>query len=130
MTSTFYLGESAGARVLAYGDTSTQVGDDYQASVTTWDLIPMGEVGDVLFRSIDVTFVATAGYAVGVTPIVDGIAQTEQTFSGADVGQVQVQAFVATRGTRIAATVRTLSRTGDLQNLTIGCSFVPVRRTP
>lgn len=130
MTSTFYLGEHTGARVLAYGDASTQVGDDFQASVTTWDLIPMGEVGDVLFRSIDVTFIAVSGYAIGVTPIVDGIALAEQTFSGADVGQVQAQAFVATRGVRCAATVRTLSRSGDLYDLTIRCSFVPIRQTP
>lgn len=130
MTSTFYLGEKAGARVLAYGDASTQVGTNFQASLTTWDLIPMGEVGDVLFRSVDVSLIATNGYSIGITPIVDGVSLSEQTFSGSDTGEVEVQAFFATRGTRCAATVRTIVRTGDLFIHNVQISFVPVRRTP
>lgn len=130
MTSTFYLGEKAGARVLAYGDATTQVGTDFQASYGTWDLIPMGEVGDVLFRSIDVSFEAVSGYNIGVTPIVDGARLAEQTFSGADTGEVEVQAFFATRGTRVAAIVRTISRSGDLYIHNVAIGHVPIRRTP
>lgn len=128
--ATFYLGELSGGRVLAYGDASTQIGTDFQASVTTWDVVPAGEVGDVLFRSINVSFIATAGYSIGITAIVDGVSLSEQTFSGADTGEVQAQAFFATRGTRCAATVRTVSRSGDIQLHNIQVSFVPIRTTP
>lgn len=124
------MGERGGGRVFAYGDATSQVGTDFQASLTTWDLIPAGEVGDVLFRSIDVSFIAASGYAIGITPIVDGQALTEQTFTGPDTGEVQAQAFFATRGTRCAATVRTLSRTGDLDLHNIQVSFVVIRSTP
>ena len=75
MASTFFLGERSGGRVLAFGDAATQVGDDFQVDFTTWEQIPAGEVGDCLFRSINVSFSAESGYAIGVTPIVDGIAQ-------------------------------------------------------
>lgn len=130
MSSTFYLGERGGARVLAYGDATTQVGTDFQSSLETWDLIPAGEVGDVLFRSIDVSFVATNGYAIGITPVVDGQDLAEQTFSGAGTGEVQCQAFFATRGTRCAAKVRTLSRSGDIDLHNIQLTHVIIRATP
>lgn len=130
MTTTLYAGEKSGARILALGDSSSQVGTNFQLDVTTWDLIPAGEVGDVLFRSIDVSMAVTGGYAVGITPIVDGVNQAEQTFSGGDTGVVQLQAFVAVRGTRIAARVRTLSRFGPVELHSILTSFVILRNTP
>lgn len=130
MASTFYLGEREGGRILAYGDATTQVGDDFQAGFETWDLIPAGEVGDCLFRSIDLSFNAVAGYAIGITPIVDDVAQTEQTFSGATSGEVQCQAFFAKRGTRCRTIVRTLSRTGDIVWHNCAASFVVIRGTP
>lgn len=130
MSSTYFLGERGGGRVLAYGDATTQVGTDFQASFLTWDLVPAGEMGDVLFRSIDVSFYAYSGYAIGITPIVDGVSLTEQTFSGAGTGEVQCQAFFATRGTRCAASVRTLSRSGDLDLHNVQLSHYPVRQTP
>jgi hypothetical protein len=125
-----YLGESAGARILAVGESATQVGDDFQIDVTTWDITPAGEMGDVSFRSIDVSLNATGGYAVGITPIIDGVDQAEQTFSGGTTGMVQCQAFIAVRGTRIAARVRTLSRPGALELYNIQTSYVIVRATP
>jgi hypothetical protein len=90
----------------------------------------MGEVGDVYFRSIDVSGIMSNGLSIGITPIIDGVAQTEQTFSLAGSGEFQCQAFIATRGTRIAATVRTISRSGDVELHQIACGFVPIRRTP
>jgi hypothetical protein len=128
--STFYFGERSGGRVLAYGDASTQVGDDFQVDFTTWEQIPAGEVGDCLFRSIDVSLNAESGYAIGITPIVDGESLTEQTFSGATTGEVQCQAFFAERGTRCSARVRTLSRTGGLTFHNVALSSVVIRRTP
>jgi len=128
--ATFYLGERGGARVLAYGDALTQVGDDFQASFATWELIPTGEVGDTLFRAIDFSGSATNGYAIGITPVVDGISLTEQTFSGATVGEFQCQAYFAKRGTRCSAIVRTLSRSGNIVPHNVQVSFVSIRRTP
>lgn len=128
--STVYLGSSDSGEILEVGTGLTQAGDDYQLDVTTWDLIPAGEVGDVLFRTIDVAFVAEAGYALGITPIVDGVELAEQTFSGSDTGECQAQAFLATRGTRCAARVRTLSLSGAITLHTIKCSHVTLRATP
>lgn len=130
MASTFYLGERNGGRILAYGDATTQVGTDFQASLETWDQVPAGEVGDVLFRSIDVSLNASSGYAIGITPVVDGVELSEQTFSGPDTGEVQCQAFFATRGTRCSANVRTLSRSGDLDLHNIQLAHVVLRMTP
>lgn len=130
MASTFYLGEKAGGRVLAFGDASTQVGDDFQVSFETWEQIPVGEVGDCLFRSIDLAINAESGYAIGITPIVDGIEQIEQTFSGPDSGEVQCQAFFAKRGARCSARIRTLSRTGGITWHNVKLAFVPIRVVP
>lgn len=130
MSSTFYLGERAGGRVLAFGDASSQVGDDFQVSFETWELIPTGEVGDCLFRSIDLAGNAESGYAIGITPIVDGIELTEQTFGAATTGEFQAQAFFATRGTRCSARIRTLSRSGGITWHNVKLAFVPIRVVP
>ena len=126
-----YLGEYSGARILAYGTGISQVGDDYQLDVTTWDVAPAGDVGDCVFRSGDVSFAYTNGYSLGVTPIVDGVSQSEQTFTGSGSGtNGQAQAQFAARGTRIAARVRTLSRTGDIELRDVLVSFAVIRQTP
>jgi hypothetical protein len=90
----------------------------------------MGEVGDVYFRSIDVSGIMSNGLSLAIQPIIDGVLQTEQLFSLAGSGEWQCQAFLAIRGTRIAATVRTLSRAGDVELHQIACGYVPIRRTP
>ena len=54
-TAVLYLGEDVGARILKNGVGIAQVGDAYQLDVTTWDVVPGGEMGDVSFRSIDVS---------------------------------------------------------------------------
>lgn len=125
-----YLGEANGGRILRVGQGITQVGTAYQLDVTTWERIPVGDVGDVAFRSIDVAIKVTNGYAIGITPIIDGVSRQEQTFSGAGTGEVQLQAFIAERGTRIAARVRTLSRAGEVELHEISFSSVPLRRSP
>lgn len=130
MAATFYFGEAGGARVLAYGDATSQVGTDFQASLETWDQTPAGESGSVLFRSIEVTFAATAGYSLGITPIVDGVSLPEQTFNAPGTGEFEAQAFFATRGRRCAVSLRTISRTGDLDLHNIQLSHYPIRSTP
>lgn len=125
-----YLCESSGARIFLANQGISQQGTNYQASLTTWDVAPMGEVGDVYFRSIDVSGIMTNGLSLGITPIVDGVAQTEQTFSLTGSGEWQCQAFISVRGTRISAIVRTLSRAGDVEIHQVACAFVPLRRVP
>lgn len=136
MSAVLYSGEASGARVFREGSGITNVGQsvgassDYQFDVETWDLAPAGIVGDVVFRSIDAAFTCTNGYAVGITPIVDGVALPEQTFNGAGSGEQECQAFFATRGTRIAARFRTLARQGDLELHDLTCSHWVLRMTP
>lgn len=136
MSAVLYTGEASGARVFRYGTGITNAtqtagsGSDYQLDVTTWDIVPAGDVGDVVFRSIDASFTCTNGYNVGITPIVDGVAQPEQTFNGAGSGEQQCQAFFAVRGTRIAARFRTVSRLGDLELHTVSTSHWVIRANP
>lgn len=130
MTVTLFLCEASGARIIATNTGLTQTGTDFQGDVTTWDLAPMGEVGDVLWRSIDVSGSMSNGMSLGVTPIIDGMSQTEQTFSQSGSGEWTAQAFVAKRGTRIAARVRTITRSGDIELHNVTCAFVPIRKVP
>jgi hypothetical protein len=131
-----YTGEAVGARIFRYGTGITNIGKsvgsttDYQFDAMTWDVVPATEVGDVVFRSIDASFKTTNGYAVGITPFVDGVALPEQTFSGAGSGEQQAQAFIAARGTRIAARFRTLTRTGDIEFHNLATSLSVIRTNP
>lgn len=126
-----YLGEASGARILLYGVGIQQVGDDYEAELTSWDLIPAQEMGDCVFRSLGLSFSYTNGYALGITPIVDGIALAESTFSGGGSGtNGQAQVFIGTRGTRIAATIRTISRAGTITFSNLQASLSPIRSWP
>lgn len=128
--ATTYLGEAAGPRVFLQGQGLTQVGSGYQLDLETWDITPAGAVGTCSFRSVDVTFLASNGYSIGVTPIVDGVAQLEQLFSGVGAGEVKCQAFIALRGARIAARVRSLALTGDLDVHDVSCEYVVLRAAP
>lgn len=130
MSATFFIGEKSGARILAYGGSSVQVGTDFQVGLRTWDIVPTGPVGDSVFRSVDTAMDATAGYSIAVIPTVDDVDQPEQFFQGADTGQIQAQAFTAVRGTRVSAKIRTVVRTGDLHFSDISTSFVPLRKAP
>ena len=130
MAVQLYYGEASGPRILAANQGITQSDTDYQADLTTWDIVPAGEVGDVMFRSVDVSGTMTNGLSLGITPIVDGVNQSEQAFSLSGSGEWQAQAFIAKRGTRIAARVRTLSRSGDVEIHNISCAFKVLRRVP
>jgi hypothetical protein len=131
-----YVGEAAGARILRYGLGFSQIGDAYQLDVETWPMRPAGDVGDVVFRTIDVLLRHTTGYDVDVTPIVDGIAQSPQSFSGgAPAGGLQeevvpIQAYVGMRGNAIAARVTSRSVVGETDLVDVNASFAVVRLTP
>jgi hypothetical protein len=128
--SVLYLCEAAGARILAYGSGISQIGTNYQASVETWDDLPLGEMGVNLFRSVYVALSSTGAFQVGVTPTIDDVDLPEQLFSGAGSGQTKCEAFIGQRGTRISATVRTISRTGDVEIENISTTSVPIRAFP
>lgn len=124
------LCESAGARILAWNQGISQVGTEYQVDLLTWEDIPLGMVGDNLFRSIDVSFKHIGAFIAGITPIIDGVSQTEQTFSASGSGITTCQAFIALRGARIAARIRTTSRSGTVEIEDVKHAFVPIREFP
>lgn len=129
--TTLYLCEQNGARIIAFGIGNSQIGDEYQFQLDTWDLIPSGEVGDNLFRSVNVSVKAAGAFVLGVTPIVDGVEMTEQVFSSPGMGEVVCQAFVQSgRGARCSARVRTIDRSGDLEIENVSVTYVPIRVFP
>jgi hypothetical protein len=131
-----YVGEASGARILRYGIGYSQIGDSYQLDVQTLPLRPAGDVGDVVFRTIDVLLRHVLGYDVEITPIVDGVPQAAQTFSGgAPPGGlleevVPVQAYVGKRGNAIAARVMSRTLLGETEVVDVSASFSIVRQTP
>lgn len=134
MTTFLYLGEKTGGRILRYGVGLTDVTDASTTAVLfeaeSWDVMPGGEVGDVVFRGVSATVKATNGYSVRITPCLDGTALTPQDFSGSGAGVFACQAFVAERGNRMKATVEQLTRTGDLELMSLEVESRTIRATP
>lgn len=129
-----YLAEADGSRIIRSGTGLTQVTSSGTETVNlvveTQDLLPAGEVGDVVFRAVDVAGWASNGWAIRVTPYVDGEALTAQSFSGSGEGQWVAQAFIAERGVRISAVVETTTRTGDVQIDSIAIQYKTIRVVP
>ena len=126
-----YLAESAGGRILQYGIGLSSLDTNHQGDVQTWDIAPAGEMGDNVFRSAGVSFVATNGWSLGVTVLVDGVSLGEKTFGGTGATENgQAQVYIKKRGTRIAVRVRTLSRTGAWSLSNIQVSFRSLRQWP
>lgn len=130
-----YLGESAGGRIIRVGGAAlTQIATSGTESVLldvqTWDMVPMGSAGDVVFRQIIVTVRYTNGFSIKVTPYVDGVALNAQNFSQSGSGTFPCQAYVASRGARLAVRVQALTRTGELELLDITAAFQPIRQVP
>jgi hypothetical protein len=131
-----YFGEAAGARILRYGVGFSQIGDSYQLDVQTWPLRPAGDVGDVVFRTIEILLRHVLGYDVDVIPIVDGVPQAAQSFGGgAPSGGLQeavvpIQAYVGMRGNGIAARIRSRTLLGETEVVDVNASFAIIRTTP
>lgn len=136
-----YFGQADGPRVLRYGEGHKLVQSDgtsvtYLPYLEFWDLQAAGPVGDVVYRSIDVKLRHTLGYIVKITPIVDGVAEPTQHFSGGPPAggkieeYVELQAKLAKRGTQISATIELDSAFGDQSIATVEASGVPLRRVP
>lgn len=134
-----FIGESDGARVIQVGlgvsDVTSGGTTDVLVDLTSHDQYPGGPGGVVIFRGIVVAFRHDAGYHVGVTPIVDGVSQSEQTFSAPapDVtsdGLVTIQAPFSRRGTRVAARVRQLAADGLFEIGDVAALYVVLRTSP
>ena len=135
MAGYLYAGESDGGRIIRYGGTDlTQITTSGTESVLpyfeTWDIQPMGPSGDCVFRSVVVTVLYGNGFAISVTPYVDDVALSTQTFSGSGAGKQDCQAWVKARGSRCKVVVQATARTGTLKPEVTDCFYVPMRRVP
>ena len=119
MAGYLYVGESDGGRIVRTGtDALTQVTTASTESVLlvleTQDAEPMGPSGDCVFRSIVVPITYSNGYAVTITPYVDGVALSPQSFTGSGSGKESLTAWVKSRGARCRVKIAQTTRTGDL----------------
>lgn len=135
---TLYIGESSGARVLQVGvgttDATAAGTTPVLLDVLTHDLYPAGAAGSSVFRGVDVRIRHSAGASIGVTPIVDGVEQSEQTFTfptpASGDGVDTAEARFARRGTRLSARVRQTAATGDVELVDVAAWLVPLREVP
>lgn len=135
MAARLYLGEAAGNRVLRYGTSAptrvTSAGTQVvNVDVETWDVVPLGPVGDALFRIVGGTVRYSNGYDVQITPYVDGVALAAQRFTGYGSGEAQIEAFIAKRGARLRCRIQSLARLGDLELDQFVVTYVPIRTAP
>jgi|JI9StandDraft_2_1071091.scaffolds.fasta_scaffold13922_8 hypothetical protein len=135
MPGYLYAGESDGGRIVRFNDSAlTQITtagtESVLSSLKTWDVTPAGPAGDCVFRNTIVTIAYSNGYSIRVTPYVDGVALSPQTFSGSGADTTACQAFIASRGARCAVLVEQLTRTGDLEWVNVGVEFTVIRRSP
>lgn len=134
-----FVGEAAGARVIQTGtglaDVTTGDPLDVLFDATTHPLFPAGGAGTCLFRFIDVEIRHDTGFAIGITPIVDGIPLVEQfanappPVSGATAID-HAKARFAQRGTSIAARVRMTKATGSMELADMAVAYTVLRSAP
>ena len=134
-----FIGESAGARVIQIGlgvaDVTASETTPVLMDITTHDIYPAGPGASVVFAGLVVTLRHTNGYHLGVTPIVNGVSLTEQTFTadppvaGSD-GVAVVRAAFRQRGIRIAARVRQTAADGDLELVDVAQQAYVIRQAP
>lgn len=135
MPAQLYLGEAAGNRVLRYGTTTptriTTAGTTVvNVDVDTWDVVPLGVIGDALFRVIGGVVRCSNGYDIQLTPYVDGVALPPQRFNGAGAGEFTIEAFLGERGARCRCRIQSLSRAGDLELDQFAVAYQPLRLAP
>lgn len=126
-----YIGESVGGRIIALGSGLTSLDTNHQGDFLTWDVAPAGEMGDCVFRSVGVSFIATNGWSLGITTYVDGVSLGELAKGGTGATENgQAQIYVNRRGARIAVRVRTLSRSGLIAFTNAQISYRKLREWP
>lgn len=133
------IGESAGARVVQIGlgtaDVTASASTPVLLDSLTHDLYAAGPGASIEYAGVLVTLRHTAGYHVGVTPIVDGLALSEQTFQavapgpGAD-GVVAIRAPFRQRGVRCAVRVRQTAADGLIELVDVAAQYYVIRQTP
>lgn len=133
------VGEAAGARVIQVGlGTADVTASSTQAvllDTTTHDIYAAGPGASVEYAGLVVTIRHTAGYHLGVTPVVDGVSLTEQTFAAAappsnSDGVAVVKAPFRQRGVRVAARVRQTQADGLIELVDIAEQHYVIRQTP
>jgi hypothetical protein len=131
-----FCGELSGSRVIQIGvGTSDCTASDMTPvlfDATTQDLFPADGGASVMFTQLNVTIRHSNGFTLGVTPLVDGRADPEQTFmfSGAPAGVDGIETVKAPfrlRGERVACRVRQLAATDVVELVDIAVTFVPIR---
>lgn len=130
-----FLGESNGGRIIRLaGAALTQIktsgSEDVLLDVETWDLVPMGEAGDCVFRMVIVTVKYSNGFSIEITPKVDDVELDVQAFSQQGAGTFPCEAYVVSRGAKLSVRVRQLARTGDLELVNVKAAYLPMREVP
>ena len=127
-----YFAEANGPRIFQYGVGTTDVGQDFQPYLATWDLTPFGRLRTerATFRAIQCEVFATNGFIIGITPIVDSVPLPLQQFQGVGTGEALIEAPLFISGTRIAAHLTILSRLGDVDVRNLRAAVVPQRQWP
>lgn len=133
-----HIGELSGARVIKVGAGTTDALVGSTAPVLfdclSHDAYPGQGGASILFTQIDVTLRAPNGYAIAVTPIVDGQPDQEQYFAGpapatGTDGAFTIRAPFRLRGERIACRLRQTTSADSLEIADIAYEFVPLRST-
>lgn len=134
--SPLFVGELAGARVIQIGvgvsDATASGTAPVLFDVLTQDIFPNDGGASMLFHGLIVTIRHTNGYSIGVTPIVDGASDPEQTFmafsapAGSD-GIQTVKAPFRLRGERCACRVRQLAASDVVELVDIALEYVLLR---
>lgn len=134
-----FVGEAQGARVIQIGlgtlDVTASETQPVLFDLTTHDAYDGGPGASVEYRGIVVTLRHDAGFHVGVTPIVDGAALTEQFFQATTPalnsdGVVPVRAPFSQRGVRVAARVRQTQADGVIEVVDVARQFYVIRQAP
>lgn len=134
-----YLGESAGARVVSVGsgiaDVTPTGTEPVLLACQTHDLFPGGTGGTCIFRGVSLVFRHDAGYAIDVTPIVDGQPQATQHFNGSapstgSDGLVTILAPLGVKGTRIACQLAETQAFGSFEVADLAAQYVVLRTAP
>ena len=132
-----FLGMFGGSQILRYGVGLTQIetpfgsGVPYSASLGTWDFLPAQEVGDVVYRSLSLSFGYTNGYSLGITPVVDGVSLVESQFNGVGTSIAgQCQIFLGVRGTRLSAQIRVITQMGQISFFNLQVTSAAIRQWP
>jgi len=98
----------------------------------TWPDRPLGDDGECIFRWLTALVRHTNGYAIRMTPIVDGVPGPDVDFNGAApaAGSEEVarlRCWPMLRGNRIEAIVKTTALLGPIEMVDVQYGYAPIR---